>query len=208
MIRAEFPNRDAGAISGGLKSMTTKTEVTSLKAGMGFRWYHAGFALAAGLGLGVLPPAGARTLAEWLGSTLSWLLVGFLLVGLITAIVRRRDGWRPEAVLPETPDSRLKYAVFWAICLQLFVLGTAWAAGARFETMAYGSIPLNFLIAGTVLVDAVSLERQGIEWESTKFAYPLAALLFGFVGGLVYWNRRGRKRTEPAESAIERSSRQ
>ncbi len=183
--------------------MTTKnnTTVTAPIGDLGFGWYHAGFALAAGIGLGVLPPAGARTIAEWLGSALSWLLVAFLLVGVITAIVRRRDGWRPANVLPETPDSRLKYAVFGAIGLQLFVLGTLWTAGARVDTIAYASVPLNLLIAGTVLVDAVSLERHDIEWESPTFAYALAALVFGFVGGLVYWNRRGRTRTEWTDSA-------
>ncbi|MCL9818546.1 hypothetical protein [Natronocalculus amylovorans] len=178
--------------------MTTKTStnVTASIGDLGFRWYHAGFALAAGVGLGILPPAGAQTIAEWLGSALGWLLVGFLLVGIITAIVRWRDEWRPEAILPEAPDSRLKYAVFGAIGLQLFVLGTLWAAGARAETMVYASIPMNILIAGTVLGDAITLERRGIEWKLTMFAYPLAALLFGFVGGLVYWNHRGRTRAE------------
>ena len=185
-----------------MKDMTTKTntKVTAAIGDLGFRWYHAGFALAAGLGLGVLPPAGAQTIAEWLGSALSWLLVAFLLVGVIMAIVRQRDGWRSESILPETPDSRLKYAVFGAIGLQLFVLGTLWMAGARVETIAYASVPLNLLIAGTVLVDAVSLERHGIEWKTTKFAYAFAALVFGFVGGFVYWNRRGRTRTERIDS--------
>ena len=190
--------------------MSINTRVAAPIAGIGFRWYHAGFALAAGLGLGVLPPAGAETIAEWLGSALSWLFVAFLLVGGITAIVRRRDEWRPESILPGTPDSQAKYAVFGAICLQLFVLGTAWIAGAQYATILYMSLPFSLLIAVTVLADAVilerhgiewvSLERHGYEWESPKFAYALAALLFGFVGGLVYWKRRGRTRSEWTDS--------
>ena len=185
--------------------MATKINLMARRDGLGFRWYHAGFAIAAGLGLGILP-AGARTIAEWIGSALSWMLVGFLLVGLITAIIRRRDEWRPEAVLPGTPDSRLKYAIFVAIGLHLFILGTAWTAGTGFETMAYMSIPFNFLIAGTVLADAVSLERRGIEWNSLKFAYALTGLLLGFGGGLIYWHRRGRKRSVWTDSAIKQSS--
>lgn len=186
--------------------MTTKTnpDVTAPIGGLGIRWYHAGFALAVGLGLGILPPSGARTIAEWLGGALGWLIVAFLFVGLVTAIVRRRDAWRPESILPGTPDSRVKYAVFGAICLQLFILGTAWIAGARYGTILNMSLPFSLLIGVSVLADAVALERHGIEWELTKFAYALAALLFGFVGGLVYWKRRGRKRSEWTGSTSEK----
>ena len=185
--------------------MATIINLMARRDGLGLRWYHAGFAFATGLGLGILP-AGARSLAEWIGSAMSWMLVGFLLVGLITAIIRRQDGWRPDAVLPGTPDSRLKYAIFVAIGLHLFILGTAWTAGAGFETMFYMSIPFNLLIAGTVLADAISLERRGIEWTFIKFAYALTGLLLGFGGGLIYWHRRGRKRSEWRDSAIEQSS--
>lgn len=170
------------------------------------RWYHFLYALSFGLGGAIFPPEGAVTIAGWAGGALGSLTSAFLVVGAMLALTRQVDNWRPQELVGHyVPDSRFKFVVFSGIAVQLFVLGTALTAGVKTTTIFLLLGPFSVILAGAVLGDMLRLRKRGIQWQSVKFVYPVAALILGPVGGLVYWYRRGRKRSEwlDAELATE-----
>lgn len=174
--------------------MTTTRDTTTRAEQIGIEWHHAGFALAFGVGAAVLPPAGAVTVAGWVGGALGAMAAAIVGAGVIVLGVRLIDDWRPVDVPERAPDSRVRYAVFGTISLQLFVLGTALAAGLTVTTILLLVSPLNLPIAGATLADVYRLREHGVGWKSAAFGYAAGALLGGFLGGFAYWYSRGRRR--------------
>lgn len=164
---------------------------------VGVRWYHVGFALAFGLGTAIFPPSGVDTIAGWVGGAVGSFVTTFLLSGIVLLGVRSFDNWRPPKEPREgVPSSGTAYLLFLLISLQLFVFGTEISVGLDLRAMLYLLAPTNLLVSGVVLGDMLRLRGQGIEWETVDFGYPAVALVMGFVGGLGYWYRRGRARSE------------
>lgn len=176
--------------------MSTESATTRRTGGLGIRWHHLVFALAFGVGAGILPPDGVVTPVGWLGGFLGSLTTAFVIAGLVLVVTRQVDDWRPgDLTGHETPDSGVKYVLLSAVSAQLFVLGTALTADVSLGTMLLLVSAVNPVVALAVLGDILRLQGRGIEWDRTEFAFPVAALLLGIVGGLAYWYRRGRKRT-------------
>ncbi len=174
--------------------MTTTEEANDPMGGGGVTRYHVGFALAFGLGAAILPPAGAETVAGWLGGAVGSLVTAGALAGVTVLAVRQVDDWRPGHVPSDAPDSRLGYAVFGTIALQLFVFGTALAAGPKFTTLVIVVGLFNIPVAGAVAGDAARLRGRGVDWRLGAFGYAATTVLTGSLGGLYYWYRRGRQR--------------
>jgi hypothetical protein len=175
--------------------MSTENTTTRRLGGLGIRWYHPLFAIAFGVGAGVLPPDGAVTYAGWLGGLLGSLTSAFVIAGLVLVATRQVDDWRPgELVGHDAPDSNLKYVLFSAISAQLFVLGTALTANVSLGTLVLLISAINPVVGLVVVGDMFRLKGRGIEWDQSEFGLPVAAFLVGIVGGLAYWYRRGRKR--------------
>ena len=176
--------------------MSSTQDAATQTGGIGVEWHHAGFALAFGVGAAVLPPTGTVTVAGWVGGVVGALAVAAVLAGVVVLGVRTADDWRPADIPGEAPDSRVRYVVFVAIALQLFVLGTSFAAGLALTTVLLVGSPLNLLIAGAVLVDILRLRGDGLDWETAAFGYAAGAALVGLLAGLAYWYQRGRRRAE------------
>jgi len=174
--------------------MTTTGDTTTRAGGVGIEWHHAGFALAFGVGAAVLLPAGAVTVAGWVGGAVGALATAIVSAGAVILGVRLIDDWRPVDVPEDAPDSRVRYAVFGTIALQLFVLGSAIAAGLKPTTVLLVVSPLNLPIAGATLGDVYRLREHGIGWNPAVVGYAAGALLGGALGGLAYWYCRGRRR--------------
>lgn len=174
--------------------MTTTRDTATRAGGIGIEWHHAGFALAFGVGAAVLPPAGAVTVAGWIGGAVGALAAAIVGAAAVVLGVRLIDDWRPVDVPEDAPDSRVRYAVFGTIALQLFVLGSAIAAGLKLTTVLLVVSPLNLPIAGATLGDAYRLRGHGVNWTPAAVGYAAGALLAGALGGLAYWYCRGRRR--------------
>lgn len=181
--------------------MTSEIRTRQQSGSWGIKWYHFAFALALGVGAGVFPPTGVVTPVGWVAAGLGSVVSVAVLSGVVLFAVRWADDWRPSDLSETTPpDSRFKYLIFTTIGAQLFVLGTALSAGLQASTTLIILSPLNVLLAGFILGDLLRLRTRGIEWRPGEFAYFLAALVFGALGGLVYWYRRGRKRFQWAQA--------
>jgi hypothetical protein len=186
--------------------MATETERRQQTGSWGVKWYHVAFALALGVGAGIFPPTGVVTVVGWIGGAVGSLVSALVLGGAVLFVVRWVDDWRPgDLAEARPPDSRFKYLLFTTIGAQLFVLGTALSAGLQPSTTLTILSPLNVLVAGSVLGDLFRLRTRGVRWRTAEFGYPVGALVFGALGGLLYWYRRGRKRVEwiRAETASE-----
>lgn len=189
---------------------------------LGITWYHIGFGFSLGLGAALLPPTGALTYAGWTGGAIGSMLAAFTLMMLGVVAVRAADDWRPDhteslfspepteetadRAVHEAPDSRFKYILFAALCIQLFIFGTALAAGVTFSTALYLLAPLNPLVAGAIIGDMLRLRQRNLEWEQFDWGFPVGALLIGIVGGLGYWYRRGRKRSNWFDTVVDTES--
>jgi hypothetical protein len=179
--------------------MATQSQTLAPRGGWGVRRYHVGFALAFGVGAALLPPDGALTIAGWFGGALGALLAGLVVAGVVVGALRVVEEWRPTHVAdPGIPDTRARHLVFAAVVLQLFAVGLGVTAGVSTEGMLYFAGPVNLLVAAAVAIDVTRLRKRGLAWDTVAYGYAVAALLFGFVGGLVYWRARGRKRAEHA----------
>lgn len=178
-------------------NMSTQ-DATTRMGQIGIRWHHVGFTLAIGIGTAVLPPAGAVTIAGWIGGAVGAMMAASGVAGAILIGVRLADDWRPADISGYAPDSRLRYVVFGTIALQLFVFGTALAAGPKVTIILLVVAPLNILITGAILADVYRLRDRDIGWGVAAFGYAAAALFGGFIGGLAYWYLRGRGRSRAA----------
>jgi hypothetical protein len=177
------------------------TEMQPSVGVLGVRWYHVGFALALGIGGAILPPAGATTIFGWVGGAVGSLTSAFVVVIAAVFVTRQFDDWRPADLAGyHAPDSRFKYLVFTGIVTEMFVLGTALTANVAFSTITYLLTPLNVVVAVTVLGDILRLRGRGIDFETVEFGYAAFVVLAGFLGGLAYWWRRGRKRAAWVEA--------
>jgi hypothetical protein len=175
--------------------MSTENATTRQSGGLPIRWYHLVFAIAFGVGAGILPPDGAVTYAGWIGGLLGSLTSAFVIVGLVLVATRQVDDWRPgDLIGHDAPDSNLKYVLVSAISAQLFVLGTALTADVSTGTLVVLVSAINPVVGLAVVGDMFRLKGRGIEWNQSEFGLPVAAFLVGIVGGLAYWYRRGRKR--------------
>jgi hypothetical protein len=190
--------------------MSTENATTRRVDRLGIRWYHLLFAIAFGVGAGILPPDGAVTYAGWVGGLLGSLTSAFIITGLVLVATRRVDDWRPEDLVGHNaPDSNLKYILASAISAQLFVFGTALKSDVSLGTLAVIVSAVNLIVGLAAVGDMFRLKGRGIEWDQSELGLPVAAFLVGIVGGLAYWYRRGRKRgawvtrntTTTAESA-------
>lgn len=162
---------------------------------LGIRWYHIGFAFSFGIGTAIFPPSGVGTIAGWIGGALGSLVTSLVLSGAILFAVRSFDEWRPPSEpQQDRPDTRLVTVLFGLLCLQLFIFGTQISVDLGPAAIVLLLAPFNLLVAAVLLGDMHSLRKQGIEWETADYAYPVIALVVGFVGGLGYWYRRGRRR--------------
>jgi len=174
---------------------TGEGEVTEYD-GLHVKWYHIAFALSFGIGASLLPPSGVVTIAGWIGGALGSLTTTFIVSGVLLYAVRSFDDWRPNQLIEaDTPNSRLKTLLFILICLELFVFGTQVAVNLDWVAVVVMLGPLNLFISVSIAGDMILLQRQGLEWETADYVYPIVALIVGFVGGLGYWYRRGRHRS-------------
>lgn len=176
--------------------MATQNTTDAPQRGWGFRRTHAGFALAMGIGAGLLPPAGTLTLAGWLGGTLGAVVASLLVMSIALAVVRIADPWRPADVADGgVSDTAVRYLVFAVIALQLFLFGLGTSLRLSLTGMAFLAGGGNLLIAGAIALDMRALGGRNLEWDAAEYGFPLGALLGGFLVGLLYWRHRGRKRT-------------
>jgi len=179
--------------------MSTSNVSQADTGGLGIRWYHLGFGLAFGLGDAVLPPGGVTTITGWVAGAAGSIVVALLVTVVTVGVVRAVDDWRPVTVRGvDVPDSRVKYAVFVALVLQLFVFGIGTSVNLDLNGMVLFTLPFNVLLAGTVAADVLQLRSRGVDLPTTTFGYAVAAIVLGFVAGLLYWRRRGRARTGAA----------